>query len=173
MASGDGENGGEGADGSGPVLIGFDGSPAAEHAVREAGKVVRERHALVVVVYKPGLGFELTALPASTIGLPPAPIDIRTAMEIDRAVYEGAQRTARRGADEARAAGFDAEGLAVADEVEVSVADTLLTVAAERDAVAIVVGAHGHGRLPLLGSTSRDVIRRARQPVVVARPPDS
>lgn len=44
-------------------------------------------------------------------------IDIRSAREIDQSVYEGARRTADMGAELAREAGFDAEGLAVADEV--------------------------------------------------------
>jgi hypothetical protein len=53
------------------------------------------------------------------------------------------------------------------------VAETLVTIAPERDAPAIVVGAHGHGTLGevILDSTSRDVIRRAEQPVVIAREP--
>jgi nucleotide-binding universal stress UspA family protein len=65
--------------------------------------------------------------------------------------------------------------MAVADEVDVPVAETLVNVARERDAAAMVVGAHGHGRLSetLLGSTSRDVIRRAPCPVVVSRVADS
>ena len=42
-------------------------------------------------------------------------------------------------------------------------------------ASAIVVGAHNHGRLGelFLGSTSRDVIRRATCPVVVVRDPQA
>jgi nucleotide-binding universal stress UspA family protein len=46
-----------------------------------------------------------------------------------------------------------------------------VSVARDRGAAAIVVGAHGHGRLSeaILGGTSRDVIRRADCPVVVVR----
>ena len=56
-----------------------------------------------------------------------------------------------------------------------TIAETIVNVAKERDAAAIVVGAHGHGRLGevLLGSTSRDVIRRAPCPVIVSREPDA
>jgi hypothetical protein len=39
-----------------------------------------ERPAIVVVVWKVGLAFELIELPASSIGLPPAPLDILTAL---------------------------------------------------------------------------------------------
>src|SRR4051794_6401564 len=80
---------------SGPVIIAYDGSPAAEHALREAGPLLAGRCALVLVVWKAGVAFELVELPAATIGLPPAPIDIRAALETDRALYEGAQRDDR------------------------------------------------------------------------------
>jgi len=161
--------------GSGPTVIGFDGSPAAEHALREAGALLngngRARPAVVVVVAKVGLGFEVLELPTATVGVPPAPIDVRTAMEIDQEVQEGAQRLAQRGAQLAREAGFEPESLAVAEDLEIPVAETLVRVARERDAEAIVVGAHGHSRVgeAILGSTSRDVIRRAECPVVVVR----
>jgi nucleotide-binding universal stress UspA family protein len=151
------------------ILIAFDGSPASEHAVRESGKLLSGRGALVVVVWKAGLGFELLELPASSIGLPPAPIDFRTAAEVDLQLAEASQRLAERGAGLARDAGFEAEGLAVADDPDAPVAETIVRVAQERDAEAIVVGAHGHGKISsvILGSTSRDVIRGAPCPVVV------
>jgi nucleotide-binding universal stress UspA family protein len=156
--------------GSGPVVIGFDGTPAAEHALRESGALLGPRPALVVVVYKAGLGFELLELPSVT-GLPPAPLDIRTAVELDQILSERAQQLAQQGAQIARDVGFEADGLAVADEPETPIAETLVDIARERDAQAVVVGAHGHGRLGevFLGSTSRDVIRRADCPVVVVR----
>jgi nucleotide-binding universal stress UspA family protein len=158
----------------GPVLIAYDGSPSARHAVQEAGPLLAGNPALVLTVWKSGLAFELMELPAATLGLPPAPIDIRSALEFDRQLFEAAQRSAEQGAQLARDAGFaDAEPLVVAEELEVSVAETIVTIADERDARAIVVGAHGHGRLDdvILGSTSRDVIRRAEQPVLVAPRP--
>jgi nucleotide-binding universal stress UspA family protein len=153
---------------SGPVLIGFDGSPASRHAVHEAGQLLAGRPALVVVVFEQGIAFELQELPMAS-GLPPAPIDVRTAMEIEDALSERSQRLAEQGAQLAREAGFEAEPLVVADDI--TIAETLVALALERDAQAIVVGAHGHGRMSeiLLGSTSRDVIHRATCPVVVVR----
>jgi nucleotide-binding universal stress UspA family protein len=155
----------------GPLLIAYDGTLASNHALWEAAALLPGYRALVVTVYKPGLAFELMELPAATIGLPPAPLDIRTALEIDRELAEGARRMADQGARLAREAGLEAEGLAVAEEVEITIAETILDVARERDSKAIVLGSHGHGRLgeTLLGSTSRDVIRRADRPVIVAR----
>jgi nucleotide-binding universal stress UspA family protein len=153
---------------SGPVLIGYDGSPASRHAVHEAGALLAGRPALVVVVFEQAIAFELQELPTVS-GLPPAPIDVRTAMEIEDALSERSQRLAEQGAQLAREAGFEAEPLVVADDI--TIAETLVGLARERDAQAIVVGAHGRGRMSeiLLGSTSRDVIRRAECPVVVVR----
>jgi nucleotide-binding universal stress UspA family protein len=153
---------------NGPVVIAVDGSPAAEHALGAAGHLLAERRALVLVVWKAGLGFELLEMPAVT-GLPPAPIDIRTAMEIDEAQYEGAQRVARRAAGIAREAG--SEALVVAEAPEIPISDTIVRVARERGSPAVVVGERAHGRLGevFLGSISRDVIRYASCPVIVVR----
>jgi nucleotide-binding universal stress UspA family protein len=155
--------------GSGPIVIGFDGSPASEHAVREAAALLGSRPALVVVVWEAGAAYEMMDLPA-VAGLPPAPLDLRAAVEVDQAMQERAQQLAQHGAALARQAGFEAEGLAVADEV--TVAETLVRLARERDAQAVVVGAHGHGVLTerLIGTTSQSVVRHAACPVVVVPP---
>jgi len=154
---------------SGPILIGYDGTPASEHALREAAGLLRGRAALVVCVWKPGLAFELVELPASSIGLPPAPLDLRTAIEVDRTLYEGAQRAAGQAAALARELGIEAEPLTVAEDLDVTVDETLVTLARERDAQAVVVGAHAHGGL--LGATARGVIHQAPCPAVVVREP--
>lgn len=156
----------------GPIVVAYDGSPAADRALRDCGRLLGGRRATVLVVWKEGLGFETIALPATEIGLPPAPIDVRTAVEIDRELYEGAQSLARQGADIASEVGLEADPLVVADEPETAVSETIVEVARERDAAAIVIGAHGHGRLPLLGGITRDVLRHAPCPVLVARDAD-
>jgi nucleotide-binding universal stress UspA family protein len=152
---------------TGPVVIGYDGSPVADRALAEAAGLLAPRPALVVVVWEAGRGFEA----AWPVGLEaPVPVlDIRTALELEEAFYEAAERTARQGAALAMSMGLQAESLVVADDI--SVADTLIRVARERDAAAVVVGAHRHGALSevLLGSTSRDVIRHAPCPAIVVR----
>lgn len=161
---------------TGAVVIAYDGSRAGELAVRDAGRLLSGRPALVLVVWKAGLGFELLELPTATVGLPPASIDVSTAIEVDEELAERSRRLAQQGAELARASGFaNAEGLAVADDPDIPVSETIVRVARERDAQAIVVGAHGHGRLGevILGSTSRDVIRHADRPVVVVRQRDA
>jgi nucleotide-binding universal stress UspA family protein len=152
---------------SGPVLIAYDGTKTSEEALREAAALLGGRPALLVVVWKPGLAFELIELPASSIGLPPAPLDVRTALETEDALYEGAQRAAQRAAALARSLGLEADALVVAEDPGVTVAETLLRIARERDARAITLGAHPHGGL--LGSTTRGVVREARCPVLVVR----
>jgi nucleotide-binding universal stress UspA family protein len=151
------------------ILIGFDGSPASEHAIRVAGPLLAPRSALVVSVWEAGTAFEMAELPAMSIGMAQVPVDVRTATEIDQAMQERAQRMAQRGAEIAQEAGFGAEALAVADEI--TVAETLVRVAQERDAQAIVVGAHGHRGITerILGTTSQSVVHKAGRPVLVVR----
>jgi len=159
---------------AGPVLIAYDGSPAAERGITDAAHLLVERRALVLVVWRSGLGFESLGIPA-TPGLPPTLIDIPTALEIDESQHEGAERLARKGARMARDAGFDAEALVVADAREASVSGTIVRVARERRACAVVVGEHTHGRLEevFLGDTARDLIRHAPCPVIVVRDPEA
>jgi len=154
---------------SGPIIIGFDGSPAARRALSEAGALFAPRRALIVVVWEAGRAFDLAMLPVGGLELAPAPLDIRTAFEVDRAMYESACQLAVHGAALARTAGLDAEGLAVADDV--SVADTLIRLAQELDGQAIVIGDHDRSRLSelLLGSTARAVVERSPCPAVVVR----
>jgi nucleotide-binding universal stress UspA family protein len=152
---------------TGPVVIGYDASPASMHALVEAAALLRGRTALVVTVWKPGLGFELIALPASSIGLPPAPIDVSTALDVERTQFESAQRAAEQAAELARQSGLDAAPLVVADEPETPISETLLRIAKERDAAATVIGIHAHG--PILGGIARAVVREAECPVLVVR----
>ena len=153
-------------------VIGYDGSAAADNAVAEAGALLKTRRALVAAVWEAGTGFEAVEIPATAMAMPAAPIDVRTAQQIDRSLYERAQHLAQQGAERARAAGFEPEPIAVADDTNVH--DTLNCLAEERDASAIVVGHRGHGRLTemLLGSTARELVRTATRPVLVVRGPD-
>jgi nucleotide-binding universal stress UspA family protein len=151
---------------TGPVVIGYDGSPIADRALAEAAGLLAPSSALVVVVWEAGRAFEA----AWPVGEVPVPlIDVRTALDLEQEAYEAAERTARQGAALARSMGLAADSLVVADDV--SIADTLVRVARERDAAAVVVGAHRHGAVSevLLGSTARDVVRHATCPAIVVR----
>jgi nucleotide-binding universal stress UspA family protein len=158
---------------SGPVLIGLDGSEGSENAIREAAALLSGHDALVVVVWKAGLAFELLTVPAVSAGIPPAALDIRTALEAEERLYEQARTLATQGAQIAQGSGFaSAEGLVVRDEPEVPVAETLVDVARDRSAAAVVVNRHPRKGEWILGSTTRDVIRYARRPVVVIQSGD-
>jgi nucleotide-binding universal stress UspA family protein len=150
------------------LIIGYDGTDASENALRRAAALFHGQatRALVVVVWEPGVGFDL--MPPT---LTPAPIDIRAALEVDEQIYERARYLAEHGAELARKEGLDAEGLAVADDL--TVAQTIARLATERAADAVAVGTHRHSSVSelLLGSTARDVIRTAPCPVVVVRAP--
>ena len=152
----------------GPVVIGYDGSPAADRALREVADLLPGRSALVVTVWEPGAAFTL-AEPMFV----PAPIDIRVAQEVDEALYDQARHLAEQGAARLRELGLDADGLAVADTL--TIPETLVRLARERDAAAIAVGAHGHSRVRelVLGSTIQAVVRKAECPVLVVREADA
>ncbi|HET9140435.1 universal stress protein [Actinophytocola sp.] len=151
------------------VLIGFDGTPAAERAVREAAQLFPGRPALVVTVWEAGRAFDLAMIPTRGLELPMSGIDIRTVAQVDEAMYNEAKQLARWGAQLASDQGLPAEPLVVADEL--SVADTLVRLAKEHTAAVMVIGAHHHGRLSelLLGSTSRGVLQHTPCPVLVVR----
>ncbi|MFG2037507.1 universal stress protein [Dactylosporangium sp. NPDC048998] len=151
-----------------PVVIGFDGSPAAERAIRESARLLTAHSALVVTVWEAGRSFEAVTMPISTLQTPPVVLDIRGALEAEAREQEFMQRTAQRGAAIARESGYaEASGLAVAEDA--TVAATLIRVARERHSPGIVVGIHGHSRVAelLLGSTARTLVARAPCPVVM------
>jgi len=148
----------------GPVIVGYDGSPASEAALVETAGLFACCPALVVVVWEEGLGFELEAP-----SMNPFPIDISAAMDVDDKQYERARVLADHGVTLAREWGLEAEGLAVADDATPGA--TLVRLARERDARALVVGSHGHSRLTgVVGHTSAEVIHAAPCPVVVRGP---
>jgi nucleotide-binding universal stress UspA family protein len=157
---------------SGPVIIAFDGSPAAERAIREAAALFAPRRGLVVAVFEAGRAFEAATLSAKALE-PAAILDVSGGFEAERAALETAQRLAEQGAETARNAGLEADGLAVAGEV--AVADTLARVAREHDALALVLGDHRHPefRRLTIGSTLTGLLRQAPCPVLVCgAPPD-
>jgi nucleotide-binding universal stress UspA family protein len=154
---------------SGPVVIAFDGSPAALHGLRETAALLGPRPGLVVVVWEAGAAYDLATIPSRSLDLPPGRLDLRPAAELDQGLYTDALELARRGAAIAVSLGMPAEGVAVADEK--SVRDTLVRVAREVGAAAVAVGKHDHGALHdvLLGSTAEGLLRYAPCPVLVVR----
>ena len=149
-------------------MIAYDGSDVAKAAVRHAAELFPGRRAVLVTVWEPGLAMLSTGPPdpLGTIQIPPDP---ETVGAVDHAEHDNAERVAGEGAELARSLGLAAEAHAVADEVDV--ADTVLDVARERGAAAVVVGSHGISglRTHLVGGVSRKLIRHSELPVVITR----
>ena len=147
-----------------PVILAYDGSDGARRAIDVAGELHGGGPAVVVFVWKP--------LSAMMLWNPvlggPGPLK-DAADEIDSAGAEEAERIAAEGAARARAAGFDAEPLAVRDA---GTWQPIVKIARERDARLVVVGYRGaHGDRALFpGSVASGVLHHSSTPVLVVPP---
>jgi nucleotide-binding universal stress UspA family protein len=154
----------------GPILIAFDGSPAARHAVSDAARLLGPRPALVVTVWEPGLAYAIPEMRPE--GLVPTPmVDPSVARSVDKGVRSQAEQVAGEGAELARSLGLDAQPLAAAEERDI--VDTILRTAEEYDAAAIVVGSRGLSgvRARIEGSTTKGLLKHASCPVIVVHEP--
>ena len=155
----------------GTVVIAYDGSNAARHAIVSSAKVIGSCRVLVVTVWEEGLAYAGPMSP--TEGLVASPmIEPSVALEVDRSVHARAERVSQEGAALARTVGLDAQPLAVADEG--SIAGTLLNLTRQEHAVAVVVGSRGLGgiRARLEGSTSTRLLKHSACPVIVVHEPE-
>jgi len=148
-----------------PILVAFDGSPAARQALAVAARLLVPRRTLVLSVWEPDLAYATTAGPPD-VRMAPI-VDPAVVLDVDRELRRHAEHVSSEGAQLARSLGLDAEPLAVADAGDI--AQTILDVARERGCAAIVVGSRGlRGlRARLEGSTSKGVLKRATCPVIV------
>jgi nucleotide-binding universal stress UspA family protein len=153
-----------------PVIVAYDGSAEAHAALREAVALFGQRPLVVASVWEPGLG-AVTLTPAvgePGVGYLPDPAEV---VAVDRAESAHAGGVAEAGARLARELGATAEAVSVPDST--NVAGTLIEIAEERDARAIVVGSRGLGgfKARVLGSTSRRLLHDTHLPVLVVRTP--
>jgi nucleotide-binding universal stress UspA family protein len=153
-----------------PVIVAYDASAEAQAALREAVALFGQRPLIVASVWEPGLG-AVTMTPAvgePGMGYLPDPGAVAA---VDRAESDHASDVAEAGARLARELGTTAEALAMPDSLDV--AETLVAIAEERDACAIVVGSRGLRGIKarVLGSTSRKLLHDTRRPVLVVRAP--
>jgi nucleotide-binding universal stress UspA family protein len=142
---------------SGPLILCYDGSDAAERAIRTAPVLVgRGRPARVLYAYKPterSLGVAQGAAGGR--------IDAPVLGEAD------AHEIVDRGVAAARDAGFDAEPLLLVATKRT--AELIADTAEELDAPGVVIGQRGLSGLKsaVLGSVSREVVNAYHRPVVV------
>lgn len=154
-----------------PVVLAYDGSAEAEVALREAVALFGQRPLIVTSVWEPGLAMMTMMPPAGEPGMGYLP-DPDEVTAIDKAQSGHAGDVAEAGARLARELGATAEALPVPDSV--NIAGTLIEIAEERDARAIVVGSRGLGGIKarVLGSTSRKLLHDTHRPVLVVRTPE-
>lgn len=162
------------------ILICYDGSDFAIHAIRQAARVLGGGPAIVVTVWEStGSALLRHPVPGRTeLGREFREISEDVAGELDASTEQRAQATVNEGVDAARAAGFDAQpsarrALAAAAERRLTtVWRAILDAAEEHDAAVIVLGARGRSAAgsALLGSVSYGVVHNSRRPVLVVPP---
>jgi nucleotide-binding universal stress UspA family protein len=149
--------------GDGPLLLCYDGSGDARHAIERAGSLFGAHPALVVTAW------HATAL--GSLAWSGATDSMNRFVDDDRAAAEVAGRVAEEGVRIARAAGLDAKpGPAEATGPAWA---TILEIADRIDAAGIVMGPRGVGGVSsmLLGSVSSAVVHHTDRPtLLIPRP---
>ncbi len=149
---------------NGPVLICYDGSEDAKDAIRSAGALLGERHALVLTVWEP------VAAPGGYAWLGTSTTTLNLA-ELDRAGAEHARRIADEGVRLTEEQGLHAEPIVA--QATGAVWKTILDVAESEYTAVIVMGCRGLTgvRSLLLGSVSSAVVHHASTPTLVVHHP--
>jgi nucleotide-binding universal stress UspA family protein len=142
------------------ILICYDGSDSAKHAIDAAAEILGPRRAVVLDVGSP-----LTAAESLAVMAPVAP-----SAAFEELNEDDARQRAQVGADRARRAGFDAESRA---DLAAPTWQGIIDVADEIDAAVIVLGSRGlNGARELLeGSVSHEVAQHAGRPLLIVPPP--
>jgi nucleotide-binding universal stress UspA family protein len=145
---------------NGPIVIAYDGSVNARHAVERAGELFAGRPALVLHAWQP---IELAAIRRGVIGMSATAAE----SEADAGAQALAEQVAAEGAELARGWGLRAEAR-TAEAVD-PVWDTIIRAADEAGASLIVLGSRGLRGLRslMLGSVSHQVVHNAHQAVLI------
>ena len=148
------------------ILIAYDGSGSARHAIEHAARLFQGRSAVVLTVWtsvREAAGAARAALPADVIS--------EAVRNLDTATEREASETAEQGAELARSLGLSTSATTVL--ADPSVAGSIVRAAEQAQAAAVVVGSRGRSGLKsaLLGSVSNAVVHACRRPVVVVHPP--
>ncbi len=144
-----------------PVVIAYDGSPAAREAVRRAGELFAGRAAIVVTVWS-----SVGAASAGRAALPDEVVQVARE-RLDRSARDDAATVADEGARLASECGLVARAATTA--CGHSVWETLNKVGEEEDAAVVVAGSQGRSAISaaLLGSATTGLVRHAVRPVLI------
>jgi nucleotide-binding universal stress UspA family protein len=147
-----------------PLLLCYDGSEPARHAIARAADLLRTRNAVVLTVWQPTGVLGSFAWAGATDSM----LDY---VELDRAAAELGERIVDEGLRVAQDAHMRAEPLAV--KAAGAVWKTILEVAESHDVSTIVIGSRGLTglRSMLLGSVSAAVVDHADRPTLVIHSP--
>jgi nucleotide-binding universal stress UspA family protein len=148
---------------AGPLLLCYDGSDGATHAIKRAGALFAGRNAVVVTVWQPPSPL------GSLASLTGASVD--TFAEANRAAAERARRVTREGVRIASEAGLTAEPATV--RTTASAWTAILEIADRHDAATIVLGTRARAGMHVtpMGSVSSAVVHHTARPaLVIPRP---
>lgn len=142
-----------------PLMLCYDGSEDAKHAISEAGSLFPGTHALVLTVWQPVSSLSSLGWAAAT-----AMPDLA---ELDRAAAEKRHRMVAEGVALAQEAGLEAEPIAV--QADGPIWEAIIQAADRKRASIVVVGSRGLTglRSMVLGSVSNSVVHHARHPTFV------
>jgi nucleotide-binding universal stress UspA family protein len=148
-----------GVDGT-PILICYDGSGDAARGIEAAAALLGARRAVVLNVVLPLTGAESVAAVSPVV----------PAAAFEQVNTDDADTVAARGAELARAAGFEAEARVV---LETPTWQGVVDAADEVNAAMIVIGSRGLDQLHEVfeGSLSHQVAAHAGRPVLIVPPP--
>jgi nucleotide-binding universal stress UspA family protein len=144
------------------ILLCYDGSTSAKHAITSAHDIAGETPATLLHLWEP---------PASFLGPDPfGGIETWTGpqvVELEAMALERANRTVEYGVELARNAGFDVDGRL--ERTATATWRAILDIADEIDAQLVVVGARGLSPLEsvLIGSVSTALVHHSSRPVLV------
>jgi nucleotide-binding universal stress UspA family protein len=147
------------------IVVGYDGRDDAAAAIRAAGPLLAPARAVVACVWESFAELILHTDLSSLSGTMREAAD-----EFDADARERAHATAAEGAALAGDAGFEPEAVEVLGKPRIW--PSLLRIADERDADAIVLGGEGIGpmKAALLGSVASGVIHHSKRPVLLVPP---
>ena len=147
------------------LLIAFDGSAAAEAAVRAAGALFPGARATVLTIHEPTIS-PATTFRAGGALVSPELVE-RRLTELERELVAEAEAAAADGVRLAEAAGLIAEPAVAPGERQPW--EPILAAAAQRDADVVVCGTRGRGAVArsVLGSTSSSLLHHADSAVMV------